>query len=379
MTIPTSYTIRALNRWLASLKLETDSPVIRALHAAVDELDTGPNDLVADAESMLLAAASMSVLSFDALEHAAGEIGLEVDEEERAEVRESATLMQGLADLLGEIRTRTAEDREVEVEGGEDIQLDPLFGAPLFWVTYDASGTLTPEEAIGSRALVQATSAVDATRRFAVSGNHGRTMVFFVSVCWGHEAGTLSTLARIVVTDGVVESEMPAGHVVESRWGAIFVPSVSTFRDFWVLSPHNFEVRPDALTLPLFMEYRKTVSASCARDAALLHGTNTLALNDRVTGPITLWVQPRGAHGELVDIAEFVLDWPSMMDGADRPITGGNVLFTVEIVDEPAPGMTPPPQDVQDLLDGPVALPVDDTYDTTAVPEPIATTPTTQV
>lgn len=40
--------------------------------------------------------------------------------------------------------------------------------------------------------------------------------------------------------------------------------------------------------------------------------------------------------------------------------------------------MAPPPQDVQDLFDGPVALPVDDTYDTTAVPELIAT-PTTQV
>ena len=56
MTIPASYTIRALNRWLASLKLESDSPTIRALHAAVDELDDAPNDLIADAEALLLAA-----------------------------------------------------------------------------------------------------------------------------------------------------------------------------------------------------------------------------------------------------------------------------------------------------------------------------------
>ena len=115
-TIPTSYTIRALNRWLASLKLESDSPTIRALHAAVDELDDAPNDLIADAEALLLAATSITVLAFDALEHAAGEIGLEVDEEERAEVKESATLMRGIADLLGEIRERRAEDAMVEGE-----------------------------------------------------------------------------------------------------------------------------------------------------------------------------------------------------------------------------------------------------------------------
>lgn len=372
-TIPTSYTLRALNRWLASLKLESDSPTIRALHAAVDELDDAPNDLIADAEALLLAATSITVLAFDALEHAAGEIGLEVDEEERAEVKESATLMRGIADLLGEIRERRAEDAMVE-----EIDVDPLFGAPSFWVSYDASGKLTPEEAIGSRALVQATSAVDATRRLAVSDNHGRTMVFFVFSCMGHAAGTLSTLSRIVVTDGVVESETPLGHVVESRWGAIFVPSVSTFRDFWVLSPHDFEVRPDALTLPLFMKYRRIVSASCARDAAMLHGINTLEINKQVPGPITMWVQPRGAHGELVDIAEFVLDWPSMMDGADRPVTGGNVLFTVEIFEVPDPGMEPAPQDVQDLLSDAPPVPVEDVYDTSSVSVDPSSTPTTQ-
>jgi hypothetical protein len=347
MTIPTSYTIRALNRWLAALKLETDSPIIRALHAAVDELGNDPNDLVADAEALLLAAASMSVLSFDALEHAAGEIGLEVDEEDRSEVRESATVMQGLADLLGEIRTRTAEDREVEVEAEGGDEADALFGVSSFWVTYDESGKMTMEQVVEARVMVQALSEVDATQRVPVSSNHGRTMLFFVHKCV--EPGVATPMIGMVVTDGVLKSVSEVGHVCESlRWGPIVVQASSAFVEFWALSPNDLDPRPDALTISLFLENRMKIRASCSADAALLHHhTKRLGI-----GPVTVWVQPVGEHGQTVQVTEHVVDYTRVMDGKQqRAVTGGEVLFTVEIIDEPAPGMTPPPQDVQDLLD----------------------------
>ena len=258
MTIPTSYTIRALNRWLAALKLETDSPVIRALHAAVDELDNDPNDLVADAEALLLAAASMSVLSFDALEHAAGEIGLEVDEEERAEVRESATLMQGLADLLGEIRTRTAEDREVEaeVEGVDVYEVD----------------------------------------------------------------------ARL------------AGHVYVNA------------APFWVSA--SKDVPQDYAT---FMQARVRWEALTSWDAALSFFAREF--NDLCNAStVEIWVQPVGWHGATVSLMSYTItptEKPSDMtvDGVEAMMRATHrKVCDVEIIDEPAPGMTPPPQDVQDLL-----------------------------
>jgi len=251
MTIPTSYTIRALNRWLAALKLETDSPIIRALHAAVDELDNDPNDLVADAEALLLAAASMSVLSFDALEHAAGEIGLEVDEEDRSEVRESATVMQGLADLLGEIRTRTAEDREVLEADGEDVQ-PALFDEPkvLF--------------------IAPSTSPLD--------------MTMFMRTRW----------ARPVMTE-------------ETCRGAALRFFTDVFSDFhsakklyiWVQGLPRDGIAP-------LMSYEVTFTESLA-DMTVRH-----------------------VEAMLRDTERKVCD--------------------VEIIDEPTPGMTPPPQDVQDLL-----------------------------
>jgi len=259
MTIPTSYTIRALNRWLAALKLETDSPVIRALHAAVDELDNDPNDLVADAEALLLAAASMSVLSFDALEHAAGEIGLEIDEEDRSEVRESATVMQGIADLLGEIRTRTAEDREVEagVEGVDVYEVD----------------------------------------------------------------------ARL------------AGHVYVNA------------APFWVSA--SKDVPQDYAT---FMQARVRWEALTSWDAALSFFAREF--NDLCNAStVEIWVQPVGWHGATVSLMSYTItptEKPSDMtvDGVEAMMRATHrKVCDVEIVDEPAPGMTPPPQDVQDLLD----------------------------
>lgn len=259
MTIPTSYTIRALNRWLAALKLETDSPVIRALHAAVDELDNDPNDLVADAEALLLAAASMSVLSFDALEHAAGEIGLEIDEEDRSEVRESATVMQGIADLLGEIRTRTAEDREVEagVEGVDVYEVD----------------------------------------------------------------------ARL------------AGHVYVNA------------APFWVSA--SKDVPQDYAT---FMQARVRWEALTSWDAALSFFAREF--NDLCNAStVEVWVQPVGWHGATVSLMSYTItptEKPSDMtvDGVEAMMRATHrKVCDVEIVDEPAPGMTPPPQDVQDLLD----------------------------
>ena len=111
---------------------------------------------------------------------------------------------------------------------------------------------------------------------------------------------------------------------------------------------------------------------------AALAAAGPSAHHPQVSGPITMWVQPHGAHGELVDIAEFILDWPSMMDGADRPVTGGNVLYTVEIFEVPDPGMEPAPQDVNDLLSDAPPVPVDDVYDTSSVPVTSSSTPTTQ-
>lgn len=285
MTIPTSYTIRALNRWLAALKLETDSPIIRALHAAVDELDNDPNDLVADAEALLLAAASMSVLSFDALEHAAGEIGLEVDEEERAEVRESATVMQGLADLLGEIRTRTAEDLQVE-----DVPFD---GSGI--------GPDDPRDAKGS-----------------------------------------------------------APDVFSNYWVAVVPQSTMEMHDFMANRIQRFELTPRDAALAVF-----------TRKFSDLQGANV----------VRIWVHPSPEHGEEVKMTGYTVHMAKALtvrDVEEMLLDTESALFDIEIVDEPAPGMAPPPQDVQDLFDGPVALPVDDTYDTTAVPELIAT-PTTQV
>jgi len=258
MTIPTSYTIRALNRWLAALKLETDSPVIRALHAAVDELDNDPNDLVADAEALLLAAASMSVLSFDALEHAAGEIGLEIDEEDRSEVRESATVMQGIADLLGEIRTRTAEDREVEagVEGVDVYEVD----------------------------------------------------------------------ARL------------AGHVFENS------------APFWVAvsadSPMDFAT---------FMQKRSQWHADSSWNTAMNAFGREFA-DVCTASTVEIWVQPVGWHGATVSLMSYTItptEKPSDMtvDGVEAMMRATHrKVCDVEIIDEPAPGMTPPPQDVQDLL-----------------------------
>jgi len=265
LTIPTSYTIRALNRWLAALKLETDSPIIRALHAAVDELDNDPNDLVADAEALLLAAASMSVLSFDALEHAAGEIGLEVDEEDRSEVRESATVMQGLADLLGEIRTRTADDREVE-------------GEPF-----------SPQDSV----------------------------------------------------EGVDVYEVDArlsGHVYVNA------------APFWVAA--SKDVPQDYAT---FMQARVRLEALTSWDAALRFFAREFA-DVCTASTVEIWVQPVGWHGATVSLMSYTIsptEKPSDMtvDGVEAMMRATHrKVCDVEIVDEPAPGMTPPPQDVQDLI-----------------------------
>jgi len=265
MTIPTSYTIRALNRWLAAIKLETDSPIIRALHAAVDELDNDPNDLVADAEALLLAAASMSVLSFDALEHAAGEIGLEVDEEERAEVRESATLMQGLADLLGEIRTRTAEDREVE-------------GEPF-----------SPQDS------VEGVDVYDIDARLA-------------------------------------------GHVF------------ANVAPFWVSASKDAPQDYAA-----FMQSRVRLEALTSWDAALSFFAREF--NDLCNAStVEIWVQPVGWHDATVSLMSYTITPtknPSDMtvDGVEAMMRATHrKVCDVEIVDEPTPDMTPPPQDVQDLI-----------------------------